>query len=337
MLQNPVSDYFIALATLAAGIVIANVLEVFIIRRLKRWVKKTQTTLDDELVLLFEKFLLPLAYVGVFYISIRDLVIHPILDKTIDVAGIILLTFFAIRLSVSLVEHSIRFYISAQQAANPSLEKSLHALRALIPASKVLIWLIGAVFLLENLGFDISAIVAGLGIGGVAVALASQGVLQDLFSYFAILFDRPFEIGDFITIDAFSGTVEYIGIKTTRLQSLDGEEIILANADVTKARIRNFKRMKQRRILLKFGVPYDVSLEQLTMIPDMIKGIIHAIDGVRFSHAHFLSYGNTSLNFEVVYYVITNDIHQHMNAQQQINLKLKQEFEQRNIKLMNAT
>ena len=187
------------------------------------------------------------------------------------------------------------------------------------------------------MGFNISAVVASLGIGGVAVALASQGVLQDLFSYFSILLDRPFELGDFIIVGDYLGTVEYVGIKTTRLKSISGEEIIIANTDLTGSRIRNFKRMKQRRIVSQFGVVYETSPEQLAEIPKIIKRIIENNKNVIFDRAHFLSYSAYSLDFEIVYFVESNDYNVYMDARQQINLQIKAEFAKHHIEFAYPT
>ncbi|PSO81847.1 MAG: mechanosensitive ion channel protein MscS, partial [Cyanobacteria bacterium QS_4_48_99] len=174
-------------------------------------------------------------------------------------------------------------------------------------------------FLLGNLGFDISALVASLGIGGVAIALASQGVLQDLFSYFSILLDRPVQIGDFIIVGDFVGTVEHIGIKTTRMRSLSGEQLIIANTDLTGSRIRNFNPMEERRIVFTISVTYDTGFKQLQEIPNFIQGIIEATKNTRFDRCHFSSYRDSSLNFETVYYMTTSDYTAYMDAQQHIN------------------
>ena len=191
--------------------------------------------------------------------------------------------------------------------------------------------------LLGNLGFDISALVASLGIGGVAIALASQGVLQDLFSYFSILLDRPVQIGDFIIVGDFVGTVEHIGIKTTRMRSLSGEQLIIANTELTGSRIRNFNPMEERRIVFTIGVTYDTGFKHLQEIPNFIQGIIEVTKNTRFDRCHFSSYRDSSLNFETVYYMTTSDYTAYMDAQQHINLEIKQAFEQRGIEFAFPT
>ncbi|NEP17562.1 MAG: mechanosensitive ion channel, partial [Leptolyngbya sp. SIO4C1] len=228
LLSNTVGDYLLAIATLLGGILLVSLIRKLILSRLQRWAHRTVTDLDDRLVRLLDRPTLFLLFLGAFYISVRNLSLHPILEQSVDVICTILAVILLIQLTGSLIEYGLRVYWFAHRD-NPGLEQTLNAI---IPAVKVVVWAIGLVFLLDNLGFDISAVVAGLGIGGVAVALASQGVLQDLFSYFAILFDRPFEIGDFIIVGDFVGTVEHVGIKTTHMRSLSGEQLILANTDL---------------------------------------------------------------------------------------------------------
>jgi small-conductance mechanosensitive channel len=191
--------------------------------------------------------------------------------------------------------------------------------------------------LLDNLGFDISAVIAGLGIGGVAVALASQGILEDLFSYFSILFDRPFELGDFIIVGEFMGTVERVGIKTTRLRSISGEELVLANTDLTGSRLRNYKRMAQRRVAFTIGVTYETGMDRLERIPELIQHVIESVDKTIFGRAHFFSYGDFSLNFEIVYFVTTNDYDVYMDTQQAINLGIKRKFDENGIEFAYPT
>ena len=137
----------------------------------------------------------------------------------------------------------------------------------IIRVIKLIVWGVAISFFLDNMGFKISAVIAGLGIGGVAVALAAQAVLGDLFSYFAIIFDRPFEVGDFIIIGDFLGCVEHVGIKTTRISSLGGEQLIFSNTDLTNSRVRNYKRMKKRRVVFQFGVTYETGLQMVKVIP----------------------------------------------------------------------
>ncbi|GAB4537034.1 MAG: hypothetical protein Tsb0014_25360 [Pleurocapsa sp.] len=322
-LNNQLSDYLLALVILVVSIIAIKIIRRITFNSLKKWAARTENIYDDAIIRILEKNLIPIAYIASFCLAVNNLTLHPILDRAIEVLAIIASTAFAIKLFTASVEYLIKIYWITYHRNNINVEQSIDAL---VPAIRVVIWLIGIIFLLDNLGFNISAVVASLGIGGVAIALASQGVLQDLFSYFSILLDRPFELGDFIVVGDYLGTVEYVGIKTTRLKSISGEEIIIANTDLTGSRIRNFKRMRQRRIVFKFGLVYDTSTEQLAKVPSLIEEIINNTENALCDRAHFAGYGDFSLDFEVVYFINSNDYKIYMDAQQKINLKIKSEF-----------
>lgn len=179
---------------------------------------------------------------------------------------------------------------------------------------------------LSILGFNITTLLASLGIGGIAVALAIQNILGDLFASLSIALDRPFEVGDFIVVDEFLGTVDYVGLKTTRVRSLSGEQIIFSNTDLLKSRIRNFKRMTDRRVLFSFGVARETPAEQLRQLPEAIRRIVEGCGRARFDRAHFKEFKETSLAFEVVYYIQGPDYNLYMDIQQDINLELHRLF-----------
>ncbi len=320
-LNNTLAAYGIAIAILIAGFILIQLVRSAILSSLQRWEKQQQSPLDQRLVNIFSQPLMRLLYIGTVYIAIANLNLHPILGQTLQVLAVLIATVTGIQFLSQFSEYLLRSYLVRK--GNPELEQSFNALTPLIRA---IFWAVGFVFLLDNLGFDISAVVASLGIGGLAIAFAAQGILQDLFSYFSIVFDRPFAIGDFIVVGDYLGTVEQIGIKTTRLKSLSGEQLILANTDLTSSRVRNFKRMEQRRIVFTLGVIYETSAEKLKQIPAMIENIIQAVEGVKFDRAHFASYGDFSLNYEVVYLVNTGDFNTYMNCQQQINFALFEAF-----------
>lgn len=185
--------------------------------------------------------------------------------------------------------------------------------------------------ILENAGINVTALFAGLGIGGVAVALAAQNILGDLFASLAIAFDKPFVLGDFIICDDITGTIEKIGMKTTRIRSLGGEQIVLPNSKLVSNRIRNYKRMQERRILFGVGVTYQTPSEKLERIPGMIKTIIEAQSKARFDRAHFKGFGGSSLDFEIVYYILSPDYNEYMDVQQTLNLEIFKAFEREGI------
>jgi len=310
-----------------------RVFKSIILKSLKRWAAKTKTSLDDFFVKLVEKIFVPLLSFGIFYIVFMTLDMSEYFRKIINVLGVAVLTFYVAKSVTFLIEYGFNIY--CRKKGNEAIfAKSMDGILRMV---KFIVWSFALIFFFDNLGFKVTAVIAGLGVGGVAVALAAQAVLGDLFSYFAILFDRPFEIGDFIIIGDYMGVVEHVGIKTTRISSLGGEQLIFSNSDLTNSRVRNYKRMNKRRVVFKLGVVYQTSLQRAKEIPDIIKNIITSINETTFDRAHFFSYGDSSLIYEVVYYVSGSDYNKYMDIQQEINLAIKQEFESKAIEFAYPT
>lgn len=186
----------------------------------------------------------------------------------------------------------------------------------------VIIVLIG----LSNIGIDIGALLAGLGVGGIAVALAAQNILGDLLASLSIVLDKPFVVGDFIVVGTDLGTVEHIGLKTTRIRSLSGEELVFSNKDLLESRIRNYKRMWQRRVVQKFGVIYSTPADVLEKIPQWVREFVEKYPELRFDRCHFAQYGNSSLDFELVFWVTNPDYNIYMDYQQKLLLDIFRKF-----------
>lgn len=331
--HNTVLSYLITLLIVMAGLIVIRVVKEIVLIYLRELAKKTKSTLDDFLIESIQKNLVPILYFGAFYIALHNLFLSQVIQKGLDALGAVIITLFGIRFLVSLLTCTLEiFWLKRNQ--DLSKEKSLSGLLVI---ARTIIWGAGIVFLLDNLGFRISTVIAGLGIGGVAIALAAQAILGDLFSYVSILFDRPFEVGDFIIVGDKLGTVEHIGIKTTRVTSLSGEQLIFANSDLTKSRIQNYKRMEKRRVLFQIGIVYQTKKEQLAEIPKIIKSLIEGIKDATFDRAHFAAYGDSSLNFEIVYYVNSSDYNKYMDINQEINLKIFEEFAKRGIEFAYPT
>jgi len=192
-------------------------------------------------------------------------------------------------------------------------------------------WTIILLMLLDNLGINVTTLIASLGIGGIAVALAVQNILGDLLASLSIALDKPFVIGDFIVVDALAGTVEHVGLKTTRIRSISGEQIVFSNNDLLRSRIHNYKRMQERRILFSLGIVYETPVELVHRVPAIVREVIEGQTNVRFDRAHFRSFGNSSLDFEVVYFVLDTDYGRYMDTQQSINFAILQRFTQEGI------
>lgn len=326
-LGNTVEEYLLFLALCAGGALALRVVQGVVLVRLKRLATRTETTLDDFLIRVTRKMLVPLGYYGIFYLASRNLVLSPFLQRIVEGAGLFLMSYLGVQFLIALTHYGADRYLERRER-DPSLER---ALAGVLTVAKIAIWSVGIIFLLDNLGFNIASVIAGLGVGGLAVALAAQSVLGDLFSYFTILFDRPFAVGDFIIAGDYLGTVESLGIKTTRLTSLGGEQIILSNTDLTNSRVRNYKRMERRRVLFQVGVVYQTPYEQVREIPRLLEEAVRGVEHTAFDRAHFSSYGDFSLVYEVVYYVLGSDYNRYMNVQQEINFRIHEEFSRRGI------
>ena len=332
-LGNKISDYLVAGIALLVGFFVINIGIRYLIKRIKVYSEKTTTTIDDFLVSVLERLAIPFLYLLAIYISVKSLAFHPYFERGMNYFELAVVIIFIARFVIMLVGYGFKTYL-AKGGYDVALERSLQGILVVI---RILVWGGAIIFFMDNLGFKISAVIAGLGIGGVAVALAAQTILKDLFSYFSIIFDQPFKIGDFIVIGDFMGTIEYIGIKTTRIRSLGGEMLVFSNSDLTDSRVRNYKLMEKRRVVFKIGVVYNTPTEKLKEIPRIIESIIKNVKDALFDRAHFFSYGDFSLIFEIVYYIIGADYNKYMDVQHEINIAIKEEFEKRGIEFAYPT
>lgn len=298
-----------------------------IIRKiLKKLAAISETKVYDIIIKNINTTVVPPLYLWGFYIFVKFLKLPKSAVSFLNSTFVILFTFFAVLIIANVAKNVLMLYWEKKRERFEGINT-----RGITFIIELLIWTIGVIFLLDNLGLKISAVVTGLGIGGVAIALASQAILGDLFSYFVIFFDKPFEVGDFIVVDPMRGTVEKIGIKTTRIRSLDGEELIFSNTDLTTTRIQNYKRMERRRVPFSIGVVYETPLNHLREIPMIIEEIIQKIERATFDRAHFKSYADFSLVYEIVYYVNDGEYQTYMDIQQEINLQIFAEFQKRGI------
>jgi small-conductance mechanosensitive channel len=319
---NTLQNYLIALAVFVGGILFIRMVRKATVRYLRKWAEKTQGSLDDFLVSVLENNLLPILNLGFLYLAMRYLNLSEKVDHILDVLYGIVITWFAVRIILRLIRHSLEGYANKQ----PDPEAKKRELRGLSAIIKLLIWSLALIFLLSNLGYNVTGIVAGLGIGGIAIALAAQAILGDLFSYFVILFDKPFEVGDFITVDDKKGTIEKIGLKTTRVRSLTGEIIVMGNTNLTSARVHNYKQLERRRVAFILAVIYQTPPEKLEQIPAMVQKIIKGREHITFDRAHLVAFATSSLNYEVVYFVENADLLIHMDQQHSIYLDILKKF-----------
>jgi len=326
---NTLGRYLISTVLLLILLFALRIIKSILLVKVKKITEKTVTKLDDMIISFIDEKLFPLLYYGALYISLIQLNLSVGVSKIITSIGIM---FLAIQVTRTLL--SILLFVIKDKWGVMLGEGAGNGLLSIV---RFLIWGLCIIFILDNLGFNISTVVAGMGIGGVAIALASQNILNDLFNYFVIFFDKPFEPGDFIIIGDFAGTIETIGIKTTRIRSISGEEMVFSNSDLSGSRIRNFKRMQKRRVSFTLGIVYGSSSEAVESIPSMIKEIVNSIPDTEFARCHFKTYNDSSLDFETVYYILNRDYDYFMDIQQQINVKIYKLFNEKSIEFAYPT
>lgn len=303
----------------------------FIFKRyLTRWARRTKTKLDDEILRNVKAPIILLAILIGAYYSLESLTplmpYSELLAAIFTVAGILVVMFITTRV----VDIIISWHAARVERQRRLSEHLLFVLKKSIQA---IIYLCAFLAILVSFRIDLSGVVIGLGVGGIAIALALQNILADVFGAFSIYFDRPFEVGDFIVIGDYAGTVKKIGIKSTRVQLLQGEELVISNKQLTAASVRNFKKLKKRRIVFTFGVTCDTKLEKLRQIPEIISGIIDKMELAELDRVHFTEFGDFSFNFEVVYYIKTPDYTKYRDTQQEINFSLIEAFEKKGIEM----
>ncbi|MGD9598813.1 MAG: mechanosensitive ion channel family protein [Steroidobacteraceae bacterium] len=275
-------------------------------------------------------FLLTLA----LWFATRILALPPPLDRAFTIVIVVTFWLQAARWGVEVV----RIWLDRQLATGDAADSArAGSFEVLLFVARLGVYSFALLLALDNLGVQIKPLLAGLGIGGIAIALAVQTVLGDLFASLSITLDKPFEIGDFLVVDDVAGSVERIGIKSTRLRSINGEQIIVSNADLLKSRVRNYKRMNERRYVFTVGVTYETPRERLAEIPSIIEAAVRAQPKTRFDRSHLLTFGDSALNYETVYYVTAPDYLLFADTQQAINLALLAAFAERGIEFAYPT
>ncbi|PIT91498.1 mechanosensitive ion channel protein MscS [Candidatus Kaiserbacteria bacterium CG10_big_fil_rev_8_21_14_0_10_49_17] len=325
---NTLAGYIDAFALFIVSFVVFRALQWVLLKRLAMLAKKTKTDIDDTLIKIVRSLRPAFYYFASFYIAFLALSLPALLESVLN--GV-LIAWIAAQIVIAL--HILIDYMLERRARKEEGD-SKAAYRFLSNIAKWVLWVVAVLMVLSNLGINVTSLIAGLGIGGIAVALAAQNVLGDLFSSFAIYFDKPFVIGDFIMVGEHSGTVEKIGIKTTRIRALQGEEIVISNQELTSTRIQNLRKMEERRVAFNFGVLYETPIEKVRAIEGMVKNIFESLEsvkGVRLDRVHLKSLGASSLDFEVVYYLETKEYLPFMDVQQEIHFKLLEAFEKEGI------
>lgn len=315
---NSVRELVIA-ASIAAGIlVLAWALRAFAARKLSG-AHLTDTDVDDFLLDVTRRTKLFLLFAPALFLGARALRLPADFHRGLRIVAALALVAQIALWVTGVVDFWLRRYRKSRIESDPAAVMTVNVFRV---AAVAAIWIVAAIFAADNLGLNVTGLVAGLGIGGVAVALATQNILGDLFASLSIVVDKPFVLGDTIMVDAHVGTVEHIGLKTTRLRSINGEELVFSNGDLLKSRIHNFKRMAERRMVVKLAVTYQTEAATVSRIPLLLRAAVEKQPEARFDHAHFVAFGEAGYEIELVYFVRLSEDVSHLDVQQAVNLDL---------------
>jgi len=328
ILHNTVTRWLAALAVLVVGLVVLRIAKSIVSRRLRKFAERTKTTVDDLVARLVARTRL-FFLLGISTYFASQIVALP--ERASTLIARIVLVVVLVQAGIwgtHVVKYVVRHYVHPDPERPDETQMSQSALVFL---GRVALWSLVLILALDNLGFDITALVTGLGIGGVAVALAVRNILGDLLGSLTIMLDQPFSVGDFIVVGDFMGVVEHIGWKTTRARSVDGEELIFANSDLLQSRLRNYRRIAERRAVMTVGVTYETPEELLALVPKLLEEIVGEHDGTRFDRAHFKRLGASSLDFEMVYWMEDADFVRYMDTLQSINLGIVRRFREEGI------
>ncbi|HQK99360.1 MAG TPA: mechanosensitive ion channel family protein [Smithellaceae bacterium] len=333
-LGNSLQNWTIAVCILLIVFTLLKVAQKIAISKLSKLAAKTDNAIDDLVVSMLKNTKFLILLVASAFAASHVIELKPAVEKMWDKIVMLILIVQGGLWASAGISFALGRTIQKKMDEDTSSATTISFLGFV---ARVLLWAIVLLLILGNLGVNITGLVAGLGIGGIAVALAVQNILGDLMASLSIVLDKPFVIGDFIVVDSHMGTIEHIGLKTTRLRSISGEQLIFSNNDLLKSRIRNFKRMAERRVVFSFGLVYQTPVEKLKLAKRIVSEIIDKKADARFDRVHFKEYGDFSLNFEAVYYVTVPDYNTWMDIQEDINLQIFERFAKEGIEFAYPT
>jgi small-conductance mechanosensitive channel len=326
---NLVSEYAFAVGVLIALSIVFRLFKVIIIKRLEALSKRTETDFDDLVISIVNTVRWPFYVLLALWIALQFINVPEIVSNIVFYIVLVAAGVYIVKGVTRIIDYGAGRYVEEQHKHEKNADTSIVDL--LVNILKVIVWIFAIFIVLSNMRIDITPMIAGLGIGGVALAFGFQSILKDVFAAFSIYFDKPFRKGDFITIGNDSGTVENIGIKSTRIKTLQGQELVVSNQELTDTRVNNFKKMNTRRISFDLGITYETPTEKMKKIPGIIEKIFASVKIAELSRVHFKSFGDFNLIYSIVYNVKSKDYVKYMDAQQEINLKIKEAFEKARI------
>lgn len=335
ILGNTPAAYGYAVAAFAVTLTLIYLIRNISLSRLKAIAEKTATDLDDLLLNLIERVTGMEYYLVAFYVATRYLTRTTPFDKGLLAAILVVFTYRGIIIAQALITYWLNKLTAKRQLSPEARASVVNSTQVIM---RTLVWIGAILFVMDNMGVNISAVLTGLGIGGVAVALAAQNILGDLFNFFVILLDKPFAVGDFIIGDgAVCGTVEKIGLKSAHIRNLSGEQLIVSNSTLLGMQVKNYARMERRRVVLTTTVVYQTPLEKLKAIPGIIEQAVKDLGDTTFDRCNLSNLGDFSIDFETVYYMEKPDYTLMMSAKERLLHTIMEKFGKEGIEFAYPT
>ena len=325
---NTLYNIFLALMAFVLLFIVFWLAQRFLLRHFGRLSKKTKSKVDDMAVKVVGTLKPPFYFFIAFYLALRYLSLNPTAEKVIDYMLLIWVVYQVVMALQIIIDFVFRKKIIKEQED----ENARTALKNINTLVRFALWIIGLLLVLGNMGVNVTSLIAGLGVAGIAIAFALQNILADLFSSFSIYFDKPFIVGDYISAKDVSGTVVKIGIKSTRIKSDTGEEIIIGNNDLTNEAVHNYGHMEERRTKVDLTIAPDVKTDKLAMIPEIITKILNSTNNVRLDRIHLASVTDMGFQYDLIFLTESPEMKVHMDSQQDIYFNIKKAFDKEGIK-----
>jgi len=325
---NTFLDFGEALVAFLFFLIIFKIFQLLLLGLFKS-IEKRRESVGGAFISVLKKIRPPFYFFLSIYFSLQYLTFNPFAKKVIDAILLIWISYEIIK-----AIHIFLDFLIRGKFVKDAKDEGRHTAEVLSLLAKFVLWILGFLFVLSNMGVEITSLLAGLGIGGIAVAFAMQNILADIFSSFAIYLDKPFKVGDYIVVGTDEGTVKKIGIKTTRIDSVNGEELVISNNELTSVRVQNMQNIKQRRVKVNIGVSYATKRETLKKLPEILKEVVESVPGIEFGRAFFKSFDDSSLSFELIYFIDKyKDYTDYAQKQHLINCAIMDRFHKEKVEI----
>jgi small-conductance mechanosensitive channel len=329
---NSVQDYILAIAVFAVAVLVFRIIKYGVLRRLRSIAERTHAEIDDLLVKVVDKIRWPFYVFFAVYIALNFIQVHNLVNVFFTYATPIVVVFIIVQSLQQFVDYGMQ-----KLAKDKKQETEGSVVKVLGRIFRGALWALAFIYIISLFGVNVTTVVASFGVIGIVLGFGLQHILSDIFASFSIFFDKPFEVGDFIIVGDNLGVVKNVGIRSTRIQSLWGHEVVISNQELTSTRINNYKKLERRRVEFDFGVVYDTPSEKLEKVLKITEEVVNKIELAELDRVHFKKYGDYSLEFEVVYYIDSPDYNLYMDIQQEINFSLKKRFEKEGIRFAYPT